>query len=354
MIDMIEKVIPYISGLWTLPWIVVGFLMTIALSKWLGEDRVSAGMKKTGMLLLFVFIPLLLFRIFLNIDFGSEELGFTSITFVVLAFMYLVSYLLGHLEAKQIGLTGTEQRKFIKTVVTNQGRSAAFVGGIMLSIEKWRVPAAIYISIVGIGLFAIIPYILSIMHTQENQAKQEVTTLPWFLRVYPWYLLSFVVAAIIIHSSTGVTVAALGDAGTVLHFITALTIPAGLYYVGAGIDPRDLKLTEMKKLFSLSHRPSSEREFHWIVASNAFFTTLIVTPLAIIVVFGTLMYAAIIPKEWFAVITLNAIMPITSTNMFLIPYGIDRKGTALAITWTTIMAIPALILLIPVFMQIFT
>jgi hypothetical protein len=162
------------------------------------------------------------------------------------------------------------------------------------------------------------------------------------------------VAAIIIHSSTGVTVAALGDAGTVLHFITALTIPAGLYYVGAGTDPTDLKLTEMKKLFSLSHRPSWEREFHWIVASNAFFTTLIVNPLAIIVVFGSLMYAAIIPKEWFAVITLNAIMPITSTNMFLIPYGIDRKGAALAITWTTIMAFPALTLLIPVFMQLFT
>ncbi|TFG12797.1 hypothetical protein EU537_08210 [Candidatus Thorarchaeota archaeon] len=354
MIDTIEKVIPYISGLWTLPWIVVGFLMTLALSKWLGKDRVDAGMKKVGFLLLFVFIPLLLFRIFLNIGFGSEELRFASLTFVVLTFMYLISYLFGYLEVRKIGLTGVERRTFIKTVLTNQGRSAAFVGGIMLSIQEWRVPAAIYISIVGIGLFAIIPYMLSMMHNRENQGREKVTTLPGFLRLYPWYLLSFVIAAVIIHRSTGITVVDLGDAGTILHFITALTIPAGLYYVGAGIDPKDLKLTEMKKLFSLTGGSPSEREFHWSVARNAFFTTLIATPLAIVLVFGSLMYMNLIPKEWFAVIALNSVMPITSTNMFLIPYGIDRKGTALAITWTTIIAVPALMLLIPAFVSLFT
>ncbi len=354
MIDVIEKVLPYIGGLWTLPWIVVGFLMTIALSKWLGQERVNAGMKKVGLLLLFVFIPLLLFRIFLNIGFGPEELIFTLITFVVLTFMYLVSYLFGYLEAGQMALAETERRTFMKTVLTNQGRSAAFVGGMMLAIEEWKVPAAIYISIVGIGLFAVIPFMLSIMHNRENQGQEKVATLPWFLRLYPWYLLSFVVAAVIIHRSTGVTVTDLGDAGVVLHFVTALTIPAGLYYVGAGIHPGDLKVAEMKKLFSLRRGASTGREFHWTVARNAFFSTLILTPIAIILVFGLLMYGGVIPKEWFAVIALNSIMPITSTNMFLIPYGIDRKGTALAITWTTIIAVPALMVLIPVFMSLFT
>lgn len=354
IIDIIEKVLPYISGLWTLPWIVVGFLITIALSKALGEDRVTTGMKKIGLILLFVFIPLLLFRIFLNIGFGSEELQFSFITFIVLTFMYLISYLLGHLEARQMGLIGFKRRSFIKTVLANQGRSAAFVGGMMLAIEEWRVPAAIYISLVGIGLFAVIPYILSRMHAQENRIKEKVTTLPWFLRLYPWYLLAFVLAAVVIHRSTGVTIADLGDFGTVLHFVTALTIPAGLYYVGAGIHPRDLRVSELKKLFSLGRESSAEGEIHWVAARNAIFTTLIVTPIAIVIVFGSLMYAGLIPKEWFAVIALNCIMPITSTNMFLIPYGIDRKSTALAITWTTIIAVPALMVLIPLFMRLFT
>ncbi len=356
MIDAMQAIIPYISGLWTLPWILVGFVVTNLLSLWLGEERVTAGMKKIGLVLLFVFIPLLLFRLFLNIDFGTKELNFTGITIAVLIFMYLLSYIFGHLEAKELGLQGMERRTLIKTVLTNQGRSAAFVGGMILAIEEWAIPAAIYISLVGIGLFAVVPYILSHMHGQENKGKdlEKITALPWFLKIYPWYLISFVAAAVILHGNTGVTVADLGDAGVVLHFVTGLTIPAGLYYVGSGVHPRDLKLGEMKRMFTLNRGGSSEREFHWIAARNAFFTTLLVTPIAIGLIFGSLMYAGLIPVEWFAVIFLNSIMPITSTNMFLVPYGIDRKGTALAIVWTTVIAIPALMVLIPIFTRLFT
>ena len=297
------------------------------------------------MVLLLVFIPLLLFRLFLNITFGKDELIFSGITFAVLAFMYILAYSLGCLKVNKLGLEGTERGVFVKTVLTNQGRSAAFVGLALTQI--WAIPAAIYIALVGIGLFAIMPYILSVMHRRENESiAKDASPLPWFLRLYPWYLLSFVIAAVIVHHFTGITTAGLGDGGTVLIFITALTVPAGLYYVGSGIHPRDLKLEEMKKMF-MPPQKGEEEEIHWAVGRNAFMTTLVYTPLFTLLIFAPLLYLELIPGSWFAVIILNSIMPITSTNMFLIPYGLNPKGTALAITWTTVIAVPLLLILIP-------
>ncbi len=348
-IGALESILPYISGLWTLIWVPIGFVVTHLLAGAYGRDRINKAMKKIGLILLFVFIPLLLFRIFLNITFGRDEIIFAMLTFGVLFFMYILALFLGRLEANNLDLEGMEKRTFIKTVLTNQGRSAAFVGGALLAIDRWRVPAAIYIALVGIGLFAIIPYVLSVMHRNETKSiAKEVSPLPWFLRLYPWYLLSFVIAAIFIHRSTGIVMADLGDGGTVLHFITALTIPAGLYYVGSGIHFEDLKLDEMKKMFL---RPKKEevRELHWAAGRNAFLTTMLYTPIFTLLIFGPLLLLDIIPSPWFVVIILNSIMPITSTNMFLIPYGLNTKGTALAITWTTIVAIPVLLGLIILF-----
>ncbi|MFO7949921.1 MAG: hypothetical protein R6U36_06090 [Candidatus Fermentibacteraceae bacterium] len=356
MTDMMRAVMPYLGGLWTLPWIPVGFLVTVLLSRWLGEERVHAGMRRTGLVLLFVFIPLLLFRIFLNIDFGRQELCFAAVTVVVLVLMYLISWMFGRLEAGDLELRGDRRRTFVKTILTNQGRSAAFVGGMILAIDEWSVPAAIYISLVGIGLFAVIPHMLSVMHDREvrDGDSEKVSALPWSLRMYPWYLVSFPVAAVALHGHTGITMSDLGETGIVLHFLSALTIPAGLYYVGSGMHPEQLRLGEMRKMFSLTRGSSSGRELHWSIARNSFFSTLIVTPAVLCLIFGALMYAGLVAKEWFAVIVLNSIMPITSTNMFLVPYGIDRRGTALAITWTTLVSVPVLILLIPVFVRFFT
>ena len=347
-IDIIQRILPYISGTWTLPWILIGLVGSYILAIPFGQERVDRVMKKIGLVLLFVFIPLLLFRIFINITFGRDELLFAGITFVVLFFMYVLAYILGNIEAKNLELSGMEKRTFIKTVLTNQGRSAAFVGGALLAIEGWTVPAGIYIALVGIGLFAIMPYILSVMHREEtNNTENDISPLPLFLRIYPWYLLSFVVAAIFIHRSTGITMADLGDAGTVLFFITALTIPAGLYYAGAGIHPRDLRLDEMKKMF-LPAKKGENREFHWSVGRNAFLTTMVYTPIITTLIFAPIMFAGLIPGSWFSVIVINSIFPITSTNMFLISYGLDVKGTALAVTWTTVISVPLVLILIPI------
>ena len=350
MIDLMEDILPYITGLYTLPWILVGLVVTYLLSGKYGEERVTVAMKKIGMVLLFVFIPLLLFRIFLNINFGREELIFSGITFSVLAFSYLLSYVWGTYEADRHGLTGVERRNFTKTVLTNQGRSSAFVGGALLAIEEWQVPAGIYISLVGIGLFAVMPYILARLHRKEHHGGTgdtgEVKTLPWFLNIYPWYLLSFVLAAVAIHHVTDVTVSDLEDGGVVLRFVTALTIPAGLYYVGASIHPRDLKIEERKKMFAF--RSKGPADLHWIAARNAFVATMFLTPLAIGLIFGTALALGRISPEWFSVLFINSVLPITSTNMFLVPYGIDRKGTALAVTWTTVVSVPLFMLLIVV------
>ena len=42
MIDFLESIIPYISGLYTLPWILVGFLLTIGIAKITGREKRQA------------------------------------------------------------------------------------------------------------------------------------------------------------------------------------------------------------------------------------------------------------------------------------------------------------------------
>jgi len=351
MIEILQVVLEYIKGLWTLPWILIGFILTVILSHFFGEQKINDVMKKIGLILLYFFVPLLLFRIFLGVDFRENEIIFTAVCFIVLTFMYIIAYSFALFKVKKTNLIEEEKRNFIKTVLTNQGRSSAFIGGAMLAIQEWRVPAAIYMSIGAIFLFAFIPYFLSYLHKKnlkesDKNLKQQV--LPWYLRFFPWYLLSFAFAAIVIHGLIGVTPKSFGsDVGIIFEFITQLTIPAALYYVGSGIHPSDLKLSELKKLFGFDN---TEKEFdHWSWVRNIFIVTVLITPLLIALIFGPLFIFGVITSSWFAVITINSILPITSTNMFLIPYGIDKKSTAHAVTWTTIVCVPIVVLLITVF-----
>ena len=103
----------------------------------------------------------------------------------------------------------------------------------------------------------------------------------------------------------------------------------------------------MKKLLLLKYDKKTKDNRSWI--RNIFFLTVIITPLLTVLFFTLLLVFNIIPKEWFAVITINSILPITSTNMFLIPYGIDKKSTAHIVTWTTLVCVPIVVLLITVF-----
>jgi hypothetical protein len=350
MIETLNTILPYISGLYTLPWILVGFIVTLMLSRFFGESKIEKLMKKIGLILLYVFVPLLLFRIFLSVDFGEKEVMFSIICFVLLGFMYVLSYLFAKFKANKMDLKGVTRKQFVKTVLTNQGRSSAFIGGAMLSISEWRVPAAIYMSIGAIFLFAIIPYILSYLHNKDIKKLEKTSkihALPWYLRMFPWYLLSFAAAAILFHGATGVYLEDFGSVGIGFTFFTALTIPAALYYVGAGIHPHDLKINEMKKLFGFSQNKKTKD--HWIWVRNIFILTVIVTPLLLSIFFSLLFIVGIISAGWFAVIVINSFLPITSTNMFLVPYGIDKKITALAVTWTTIVCVPIVVLLIYIF-----
>ena len=353
MIETLNVIYNYITGLWTLPWILVGFLVTLALSRIFNEDRINKAMKKIGLILLYVFVPLLLFRIFLDVDFGEAEMMFTVVCFVIFFFMYLLAYQFANVKAKKMDLRGVEKRHFMKTVLTNQGRSSAFIGGAMLAIAEWRVFAALYMSIGAIFLFAIIPYILSYLHKKDAEASDsntKVHALPWYLRLFPWYLLAFAFASVAFHANTGLYLQDFGDPGVIFKFFTALTIPAALYYVGAGIHPRDLKVKEMKKLFSRNKKTQD----HWLWIRNIFFLTVVITPLLTAIFFSIFLVLNVIPKQWFAVIIINSILPITSTNMFLVPYGINRKVTALSVTWTTIVCVPIVVILIMVFGIYFT
>jgi len=353
MIDTLEAILPYISGLWTLPWILVGFIVTVTLSKLFGEQKVNKTMKKIGLLLLFIFVPLLLFRIFLGVDFTENEIMFSITCFIIFALMYLLGFGYALSKSKKMKMEKIESRNYIKTVLVSQGRSSAFIGGAMLAIPEWRVYAALYMSIGAIFLFAIVIYILAYLHkknVKESDKTTEIHALPVYLKIFPWYLICFAVAAIAIHGITGITTNDFGGAGIMFKFFTQLTIPAALYYVGAGIHPNDLKINEMKKLFSFNNIKTSDH-FLWI--RNIFFLTVIITPILTISLCSILLSLNLVPKEWFAVIVINSILPITSTNMFLVPYGIDKKVTALSITWTTIICVPIVVALIAFFQLIF-
>lgn len=346
MIDILKDILPYISGLYTLPWILIGFAATILIARIIGREKIDNIMKKIGLILLYFFIPLLVFRVFLDL-FEINEITFVILIFIVIFIMYLLAYIYAKYYANKLGLKGSKKNLYIKTLLTNQGRSSAFIGSAMMAY--WPIEAGIVIALVGITLFAIIPYILSHMHKKEskNEKNREIKALPWYLKIYPWYLIIFVISAVAINIKTGIKTENLGDLGIILKFYTAITIPAALYYVGAGIHPKDLKICELKKLFGLDK--SDKNTEHWVWVRNTFFLTVIVTPIIIVTTFSPLLLLNLIPSAWFAVIVINSVLPITSTNMFLLPYGIDRKTTAHAITWTTLICVPLVIILIVFF-----
>jgi hypothetical protein len=350
MIDILKDILTYISGLYTLPWILVGFVVTIILAKVTGREKIDKIMKKIGLILLYFFIPVLAFRIFLNTDFGQKQIEFSIVVSVIVFFMYLLAFVFARYKANSWNLKGSKKSLFIKTVLTNQGRSSAFIGGALLA-SPWKVEAAIYIALVGVALFFVIPYILSFVHKKEikdSKKVEHVKALPWFLKLYPWYLLAWVIAAVYIHATTGITTKDFGhDLEILVMFYSAITIPAALYYVGAGIHASDLKKSELKKLFNLDK--SNETGDHWTWVRGIFILTAIITPVLTTLVFAPLFVFGLISSAWFAVIIINSVLPISSTNMFLLPYGIDKKSTAHSVTWTTIVCVPIVVLLIAVF-----
>lgn len=354
MFETIESILPYISGLWTLPWILIGFIATIIIAKFTGREKIDKIMKKVGLILLYFFVPVLIFRIFLNTPFGQEEIAFAVTVSGIVLFMYILAFGYARYKVKKLKLDGEKKNLFIKTVLTNQGRSSAFIGSMMLAIEAWRVYAAIFMALVGIALFAIIPYILSYLHKKETkESKKDIKALPWFLKLYPWYLIFFVIIGVVVQYVTGLKSANLigYDADVLLRLYTAITIPAALYYVGAGIHPTDLKKEELKKLIGINEKKNGSD--HWAWVRGIFFLTVILTPLIISVFFFGLYSLGLISAAWLAVIIINAFLPVTSTNMFLLPYGIDKKSTAHVVTWTTLVCVPIVVVLIMIFDVLF-
>lgn len=347
MFGLLNDIIPYISGLWTLPWIAVGFSVTLILSKSYGEGHINNLMKKIGLVLLFVFIPILVFKLFLNIDFREEEMDFVILSCIGITLLYGLAYVFALKNSKKIPLVGEKRIDFIKTVVVNQGRSAAFFGSAILSIEKLEIFAAIYLTLLGIFLFAAVPYVLSVIHKKDiASGNEQKNPLPLYLRIYPWYLLIFPISAVFIHGYTGVTTTS-NDYGIILNFLGAVTIPAALYYVGSGIKIRDVKTAELKKLFL----GKGGDEMEWV--KHILILTMVITPVLVTFSCVTLTIFSIIPATWAAVLIINSILPITSTNMFLIPYGIDGRVTALSVTWSTFFSIPVFVVLLSAFSVLF-
>ncbi len=348
MIEILKEILPYISGLYTLPWILIGFILTILIAKITGREKIDKIMKKIGLILLYFFIPVLLFRIFISTTFGSREIEFSIIVSFIILLMYVLSYVYAKYQMKKQRFSAKKQSLYLKTMLTNQGRSSAFIGSVMMGF--WQLEAGIFMALVGIALFAIMPYILSHLHKKECKDTDETKNpLPWFLKIYPWYLISFVIAALLLHGPGGITIDFNDSLPFLVKFYTAITIPAALYYVGAGIHPSDLKLGEIKKLIGID----SDDSDHWKWVRDMFILTVFITPLVIGLIFGGLHILGFIPGAWFAVIFINAVLPVTSTNMFLLPYGIDKRSTAHIVTWTTLVCVPIVVALIMVFSILF-
>lgn len=359
MIDAIQTIINYISGLYTLPWILIGFILTILIAKITGREKIDKIMKKIGLIILYFFVPVLIFRIFLNTPLGENELIFAVLTSAIIAVMYIIALIYGKYIIKKQKIPNKKSNLFLKTIITNQGRSSAFIGSMMLGIGALKAYAAIFMALVGIALFAIIPFILSHMHKKERKSEktENKNPLPWFLKLYPWYLLIFVISGVLFQFLLGpvpndfqesLSLFVLGKNVDVLwNLYTAITIPAALYYVGAGIHPNDFKKSELKKLIGLNKK--EEKSDHWNWVRKTFLLTVIITPIILGAIFGSLFALNLIPLSWFAVITINIFLPITSTNMFLLPYGIDKRTTAHSVTWTTLVCVPIVVALIAIF-----
>lgn len=343
MIAFIKMVMPFISGLYTLPWILVGFVVSMILLLLFRQEQIDFVMKKIGLIILYFFVPPLVFRIFLDTKIGILELEFVGLALVSIGLMYYIAYLYANYQAKKHRMNSQTKTIYIKTVITNQGRSSAFVGGAMLAIEGWEVPAGIFMALMGITLFAVVPYVLNHLNQKEQKTAANPGKLPWFLRIYSWYFISFVVAAVILQKSTGIKTSDMGDWGIILRFYTALTIPAALYYVGSGIHPHDLKKSELQKLIGIK---ADENVEHWQWVRQIFLLTTVITPALFAIIFGALYAFRIIPVSWLAVTIVNVCLPITSTNIFLVPYGLDKRATVHTITWSTLVSVPIAVTMI--------
>ena len=115
MIETLETITPYITGLWTLPWILIGFIITLITSQLIGEEKTNKTMKKAGLVILYIFVPLLLFRIFLDVDFGKNEITFSILCTVILFFMYILAYCYANYQAKKQKLKENDKKLYIKT-----------------------------------------------------------------------------------------------------------------------------------------------------------------------------------------------------------------------------------------------
>ncbi|MDG6218738.1 MAG: hypothetical protein QCI00_04780, partial [Candidatus Thermoplasmatota archaeon] len=179
MIEILKEVLPYISGLYTLPWIVIGFFLTILIARAIGREKIDRIMKKIGLILLYFFIPVLLFRIFISTNFEAKELEFALIVALVIVLMYLLAYFFARYQIKKQQISGKKESLYMKTLLVNQGRSSAFIGSAMMAF--WQFEAGIFMALVGIALFAVIPYLLSYLHKNDQKNSDESKNpLPWF------------------------------------------------------------------------------------------------------------------------------------------------------------------------------
>ncbi|KAL0225677.1 hypothetical protein P9112_013001 [Eukaryota sp. TZLM1-RC] len=361
-------ILPYISGVAALPWIIIGFIVNSILCYCLNPSSVIKAMKAFGKVLLFVFIPLLQFRIFLSIPFGLSEISFSITAVAVMLLLYLVSYYSSKLRSRSLKLCIMENQEFLKTCLTNQGRSSAFIGGSLLSIAAWEIQASLYMALYGVFLFVLIPIALSRMSKKDVLPKElqdmsspadvdlesnhtpvkPTSPIPLYLQIFPVFLLVTIAIAIILNRMFDITMESLGKPGEYIHLVSAFTVPLGLYYAGSGVKAEDLKWMNISQVFSTQSQSLALRS-----TSFTLFINLVISPLIIGSIFGVLTLFKIIDTSWFSVIFINTILPTTPTNIFLEEFGINKKATALTVSTSTALGVPLVLIMIPLLNGIF-
>ncbi len=194
MIALLQSIIPKISGLYTLPWIVVGFIVTNLLAYYHTQDKVNLYLRKVALVLLYVFVPLLVFRIFLDTGIGLYELEFVSIVISSITFMYLLALALCPVSNPTPKPCWREKIKLPENCDhQNQGR-LCFCGWNYVSGAKLGSFGGDFYGSLRYCPICNNPIHLHVMHDREHKERDRLITLPWFLRVYPYYFILYVVA----------------------------------------------------------------------------------------------------------------------------------------------------------------
>ncbi|KAL0249570.1 hypothetical protein GEMRC1_004800 [Eukaryota sp. GEM-RC1] len=187
---------------------------------------------------------------------------------------------------------------------------------------------------------------------EEPSPVKKPPGLPLFLQLFPFLLIVVIVVSITLKKTIDFSLKDLGLFGDVIHLLSAFCVPFGLYYAGAGVKAEDLKFSKLSKTI-VKPKIAEDDELSLQATRYTLFLNFLISPIIVFIIFGSLLLFGLIPSSWFCVMFINAILPVTATNIFLLDFGLDKMSTVFSISTSTIISVPMVLVLIPLFDYLF-